>query len=264
MPDIKRRQLLTAAAGCSAGILHGTEAWTADFLPLEIFLSMRRGLPGKRAVWWYSGELLGRVDGSVAVPLLSIQGISHTQLRAVGDGSYLHTMTEAGYYGDLVTGEVVDSWLNPLNAKRCDAKHYFSSQRLLFNPDLTITRGDTAALPGDLAFNGRITGPDVKHDRVWMGEELFVNYQPPQGIPVIANSLANFEASWADATNPDLQFVPTTMQYTTINSFRPWMQMGDAVGTISMRLNGIKLASFDVADAELMKRILRDHPTYLE
>jgi hypothetical protein len=39
------------------------------------------------------------------------------------------------------------------------------------------------------------------------------------------------------------------MQYTTINGSRAWMQMGEAVETISMRLNGIKLESFDEADA---------------
>jgi hypothetical protein len=53
------------------------------------------------------------------------------------------------------------------------------------------------------------------------------------------------------------------MEYTTLNSFRSWMEMGDVAGTISMRLNGVKLPDVNQIDRQLFDRIQRDHPTFL-
>jgi hypothetical protein len=54
-------------------------------------------------------------------------------------------------------------------------------------------------------------------------------------------------------------FVPASMQYTTLNSFRPWMNMGSAAGDIMMRLNGLKLARWDQLPTALRTRIEADH-----
>jgi hypothetical protein len=261
-----RRHFLAGAGGLIAAtalfpVLPSRAA--LNLSALETFVRMRCGAPGERAYWWYSGHVLGRIAGESAEPILSVTGCSYSTCTRREDGDIGYDLVEAGYYGDPDTGEILDAWQNPLNDKRATPQHYQSGQSLIFRRDLRV-EPNTDKLPPGLDYRGRIIGPDIKADRVWMAEELFVQFPKTEGAPRFANSLANFEASANDIANPDLPFVPTTMQYTTINSFRPWMEMGSTPGTISMRLNSVKLPRREGIPASLRARIEADHPDFFD
>ena len=173
----------------------------------------------------------------------------------------LYDLIEAGYYGDLETGEIIDGdALNPLTGEMIRPAHYLSPQKLVFTTELTVEPAG-APLPPDLGFRGRITRPDCKRGRIWMSEELYVDAPAHQGEAArrISNSLANFEASLSDVAAQS-GFVPATFEYTTLNSYRPWMNMGDARGSVVMRLNAVKLETLEEAPAPLRARIIADHP----
>ncbi len=263
---ISRRQFV--GGGISLAAIAATSSQAAPFQavdglealsPLQIFTRIRCSPPGSVTTWWYSGHMLGRVSDQPASVLMSIQGASQSRITLRDDGSVLYDLIEAGYYGDPASGEVVDGEMNNvLTGQPMTPQHYLSSQSIQFFPDLTVK--PSRALPPSISYRGRITPPDVKQGKVWMAEELFVRIAGREGgKPRIANSLANFQAEVQDVlTGGD--FVPATFEYTTWNSFRPWMNMEQRNGSIMMRLNSAKLSSWTQLPAKLKDRIDSDHP----
>jgi hypothetical protein len=255
------RRRFSIAAGVVASI--GTRALgapAASLSDLELFARIRCSPAGKRTFWWYSGHMLARRSGEAARPFVSVVGASQSEITRNADGSIGYALVEAGYYGDVTTGEIADKpVINALTGAMIQPEHYLSTQKLRFLPDLTV-RPDMATLPPGLDYRGRITRPDRKGDYVWMAEELFVSLPPTAtGAARISNSLANFQVQARDLYS-DMAFVPATMQYTTVNSLRPWMNMGDTRGDVMMRLNATKLAQWSGVDAALRTRIEHDHP----
>ncbi len=267
---LNRRHLVSAAAALAgAGAIASSTLATAarGATPpgsgpsdLDLFMRIRCRSAGLRTFWWYSGEMLARRSGEAARPLVSVVGASQSEITRNPDGSISYDLVEAGYYGDIETGKIADTpIMNVLTGKMMQPEHYLSPQKLRFLPDLTVLPV-AASLPQGLDYRGRITRPDRKGDYVWMAEELFVALPATAGRGArISNSLANFQVSARDLDS-DMAFVPATMQYTTVNSLRPWMNMGNAQGDVIMRLNAIKLAQWSGVDASLRARIERDHP----
>lgn len=228
----------------------------ADREALETFLQLRCSPEGDSTFWHYSGHMLARVAGEPMRPLLSVVGASRSEIRRRADGSVVYHLIEAGYYGAPDGDGIADGPIrNSLTGAMMTPEHYLSPQTIRFTPELKVLP-EMDALPPGLVYDGRITPPDIKQGRIWMAEELFVKM--PGKAPKVLNSLANYEASLADVRAGD-SFVPATMQYTTLNSFRPWMNMGGADGDIMMRLNGLKLATWDEVPAALRQRIEADH-----
>lgn len=268
---LSRRALLAAVPGLAAMPgLAAIAAASPGLSPLETFVRIRCSPPGTRTWWWYTGQLLARIAGEPMRPLVSVVGVSHSRITRRSDGSIGYALLEAGYYGAPDKPGSVDNIaekpiINALTGAPMQPEHYLSPQSIIFTEDLAVLP-DLPALPPGLDYRGRITPPDIKNGRIWMAEELFIKAPPARNriddAQRVLNSLANFEAALDDVES-DKAFVPATMQYTTLNSFRPWMNMGSASGAIMMRLNGIKLPDWSDVPAELRARILADHPDFL-
>ena len=263
----RRRDFVKSALLMSGASLCGPRAAassladaTIQLTPLQKFVRIRCSEAGRRTSWWYSGQLLGRIGDTALRPLFSIVGASQTIGQWQDDGSFRYEMVEAGYYGDPDTGESADGpIINPLTGEMVQPQHYLSPQTIVFTPDLKVIP-DRAVSPDVGNFSGTITPPDEKGDRIWMAERLMGQlYATAERGNRVFNSLANFEASQSDV-RAESGFVPASMQYTTFNSFRPWMKMKDAVGNISSRLNALKLDRWSGVALSLRDRIKTDHP----
>jgi hypothetical protein len=230
-----------------------------EMSPLQKFLRIRSSEAGRRTFWSYSGQLLGRVGDTPLRPLFSIIGASQTIANWQDDGTIAYEMVEAGYYGNVETGEIADDPVkNPLTGELVQPEGYLSRQKITFTDELKVF--PNPPFPSEQgAFNGSITPPDEKGDRIWMAERLLgMLNETAERSRRVFNSMANFEASRSDVCGPG-GFVPATMQYTTLNSFRPWMNMGDAAGNIMSRLNAVKLDHWSDVNAVLRARIETDH-----
>jgi hypothetical protein len=223
---------------------------------------MRCATEGRPVWWWLSGHILGRLQGDAMRPVFSVQVVNRSRMIRHSDGSWTYAMVEAGYYGSARDSRIVDGkMVNELTGEMIVPEHFFERLQLRFTPDLAVAFAGSQ-LPQGSSYQGRILAPDVKGDRIWMAEELLARIPPPAGKPpIILNSLATFEASISDLEAP---FMPASMQYTTINSFRPWMNMGNQIGDLAMRLNGVKLASWAEVPEPLRRRIVADHGDALE
>lgn len=281
MVDVKRRRLL-AAASVSAAALTARSAVSAAVpsspsailqdptARLDTFCRMRCGPDGAKAWFGYEGTFFGKIEGRVAVPLMGIVGLSWNRAVEQAPGRYRYELQEAGYMVDLDTREVIDDWVNPLNGASTRPKHYRSGQETIFTPD-TVT--PATPLPHGIRYTGTISRPVVQGNSIWMSEDLLVSspnsperYDDPRmysGPTRTATSLATFLSPVDSALDPDAAFVPCTLSYTTINSWRPWMLMGETPGVISWRLVGRKVARPEDLPTETRDRIERDHPELL-
>ncbi len=256
-----RRQVLGAGLALAAPVFSfpASASGLSNVDPLEIFTRLRCAPEGRPVWWWFSGHILGRLQGEAAQPVLTIQGANVSRMVRQSDGSVVYSMIEAGYYGRPLTPGIIDGEMqNVLTGEMMTPQHFFEPLSLRFQPDLVV-RPDTSPLPPGLEFNGRLVAPDIKGNRIWMAEELFIKIPAPAGKPnILLNSLANFEASVEDIEAGG-DFVPATMQYTTINSFRSWMNMGLRAGDLNMRFNAMKLTAWDKLPPALRQRIEDDH-----
>ena len=61
----------------------------------------------------YQGVQFARIGTKRLIPLFGYAGFGNMQSRLNSDGSVNIRGTEAGYFTDLKTGQIIDSWDNP-------------------------------------------------------------------------------------------------------------------------------------------------------
>lgn len=209
------------------------------------FLRMRTAADGAPVLWVYSGVLVVKPDGAVARPVASIKGLSRSQATDQGDGRWLWTLDEAGYFCDLDTGRVAERILNPFTGEWVSPKHYRSPQRLLFS-EQGITAAD--ALPPGVEFRGEITELARLAGTVALTEDLYVKLPGSLGAdgravrPArVAASLATFTTREAQLLQSESAWIDCQFNYTTLNSFVGWLGMDGQSGVQDMRLVGVKI-----------------------
>lgn len=221
----------------------------------------------------YRGTLFGRLEGQVAVPLFQVNGFSIARATRSGPATWRLDNVEAGYYGDLETGAPLDRWINLLNGLECRVQHYRSYQHLDVLPDgiAPVRSGVTSR---DSRASATMGVPSIFNGRLWMHEDLIatapnkpksafadpLGYSGPQ---LSAASLATFSAAVRDVQSARRRFVPAQFSYQTMNSWRPFLRMGEAPGAVAFRLFGAKAETLDGVPRSLRERVLSDYPDFL-
>lgn len=240
-----------------------------DSTLLDVFVRMRSSPDGATVRWIYSGVLVGKLEGEVAVPLTRIEGMSRTRAIARSDGAWDWHLDEAGYYCDLASGQVLEQWLNPLTGHQVAPVHYRSAQRLIFRDDAVLP---AAEMPPGAKFRGEITQLASIAGILALTEDLYVSIDTraatdtqPARPRRLAASLATFTTTLAQLAQPRDQWVDCQFTYTTLNSFVGWLGMSDMAGIQNMRLVGVKCRVDDDAAVPtwLRERLTKEHPDLL-
>jgi hypothetical protein len=230
---------------------------------LRTHVRMRANADGRPAYWWYSGVFYGQISGQRTVPLIGIEGISINRCRPAGDGEFTYMLREAGWFTDMTSGAVLDDWLNPLTGRKVSPKHYYSTQQTRF-AGATIEPVLATPMP-DLEWSGYLGAPQRIADSVWSSEELFVRtVDPATGAGRVQTSLLTLHAAASDLRRSESRFVPATMAYQTLASWRPWMDMRDVPGVISWRLFGRKFVTAAELPPDIAARTRKQHPQLFE
>ncbi len=231
--------------------------------PLLTHVRMRGHQDGRRCYFSYHGTFYAQVTAQRTQALFHIEGASSARMLRQDDGSFLYSMREAGWFCDLGTHEPVAEATNPLTGKMIKPRHYNSAQQS------RLTREGVVPIlekrPPGLEYVGTIGTPTVDTDVIWSTEELLVKMPgaTPETPARVQTSLATFSSNLAELLQGPESFIGCRLNYQTLGSLLPWMEMGALTGVISWRLAGRKSDRVEEIPARVRARIEREHPDVL-
>ena len=67
--------------------------------------------------WWYCGVVFSEIDGLGNVPISQAETIMLYRTELVSADCFKVHWKEVGYFRDIASGEILDSWFNPFTGK---------------------------------------------------------------------------------------------------------------------------------------------------
>ena len=222
---------------------------------------------------WYKGRVSGQRPGEAARDLMRIIGMGAVRLLPRKDGpGYIMLRKELGYFLDLETREVIDSWENPYSGEVVTVDHIANPS---INVELKPYRGETGLYEEVEAVKSQPFLLDWSRvgDRIltenyadlWVRNPLDpVIWKRESSGPMIAiNDSNSFNVSWDDLQNQALTKVPSYGYWVHRRPWQPWMLMGQAEGGISYVCATGSAASLDNLPAQIVSLARDRHPDYL-
>ena len=274
--SLNRRATIAALAGGAAIVwVPAAKARRGADLSdhLLTYLRIRARLDGKPVFYPYRGTIFGRPFGQSAVPLFDVEGFSWVRVTPLADRHFRIDSAEAGYFLDFKTGLPLDRWTNPLNGVETQVKHYRSFAHVVASEGKLEPVLPPTPIPG-MDIKATMTAPTVLNDRIWIHEDLIAHFPNKPAVtfadareyagPMLeAASLATWSADVRDLADARHAFVPASLSYQTLGSWRPFMRMGQTPGVISWRMFGSKEPNIARVPAALSDRVLKEYPDFM-
>lgn len=277
IPFLTRRRILLGAGmtgaltmlgGCAA--TKSAAAIDRDESDADRFVRMRTSEDGKPVMWVYGGVMLVKPEGKVARPLVGVGGVSMTRATEVDPGVYDWQLDEVGYYTDLKTGKVVDTTINPFTGKEVKMPHYRAPEHFIYQDADVLPAED---LPPEIEVHGEIVRLSEVAGISAMTEDIYVslpavpakNGKPARPSRQLS-SLGTYTASTEQLDGPAGRWIDCGLNYSTMNSFAPFLGMGGVSGVQNLRLSGRKCRYLEEGAIPewFGERVSKDYPDYLE
>jgi hypothetical protein len=277
-----RRELLSAGAALALGAALPASVTAAtprtgnfDFARVEdhlqAWLKIYGDLAGNIDTYsWFGGEIFA-VTGERQPPvaLLGWEGFAVNRIVPQDDGSFRVFINECAFYKDRDSDRIIDRWRNPFTGEDCEVWQLHAGP--LTNRLTTVRRhqrkdGSFEETPfrlplyvqGDDAFVS-IEFNDVRDNALqpdaWPRES--------SGAKVRVAESMQFMTRLADLQNPALTRCDTTVAWTLLRGWLPWMLMGQAPGHLFFRSVIQKLAGPHQLPPRLVTEAERRFPASL-
>lgn len=230
---------------------------------LLAFIKVRGSLdPEEEVIYYAKGKIYGFVEGERDKPLLGYEMYNIGRNIKTGENEYQLLTNEVLLYTDLKTGEVLDQFTNPYTGEDVDVLHVWNSPV-----------NQEQKLQGKYGPWG-VNHTKVGGDMVCMNADIFLAYPSPLTVEEYpensqsnlyeASELFQFFFSEKDINNPELTSVPTTISWTRIGPWLPWMKMGQRQGSVVYQGAGYKLLEkdFDTMPKVLTDYVMKHQPKY--
>jgi hypothetical protein len=228
---------------------------------LRDFIKVRASLnPTETSVFFWTGTIYAQLPHQPYQKLFQFEGFNIGRVEAV-EGGYRMITREAAFYKDAKTGEILDTWLNPLTNQTVDVVHVWNdpvNQTMLENGPrgpfaipVTELDGDARCMWMDVTLAyptplSRAQYPEYVQNDLYVGAELF-----------------QFFYDQRDVDNPALQAVPCQNSWTRIASWVPFMKMGDRAGGLVYQCRGGRLAGgYAALSPQVRAYVERHQPKY--
>lgn len=267
---MQRRQILGGLAGLAAAapFIHTGQARAAT-LPAKLDPNNRDhiGLVQKKLIysaddrpliWWIRGNKYGSINGEIT-PLWTLNVVLFKKVKQLEDGTMDVASMEIVYKTDIETDKQLTSWRNPYNGE------VYEEEPLIMGP-LTRRFDNTgplsqSALPGAQITRSGSLGPmEIAGNDVWLLSDATVQVEREGQASFRANDLSTYHGYVSDILNPDIICAPATMTVHIIQSWHPWMNMGDREGTLITRISGAKCFEVDDIHPRIRDMVKKDHP----
>ncbi len=247
--------VLAALAAPAAGAIDIDSADDAA----EAMMKMRCSLdPAEHVVAWWKGTLFQQETGKAPIPLMGFEGYNICRSEKLEDGTWRMVSRELTFYRDLKTGQILETWDNPISGKR-------------------NTVIDVANDPVNQVFNppGRpaMALPWVQAgDRLMLTLNLPLSYPNPlqpdeyplesSGPTYAGSEHFLFFASRKDMEDPAVKNAPLTYSWTRTGPWLPWMELGQRPGGLLYVAQGAKLGSLAELPQDIQDVVRRKYPEY--
>lgn len=223
----------------------------------------------------YSGVTFAVDQQGVTTPLYGMSGISPSRTFMQPDGSVRFLANEVGLFTDLASGEVLESWRNPLTGRTLDVWHLRNGPlNFAIDPSRPLSTGGWRLLR-DVAGAAK----EFQLPLVVQGDQLLMpldaqasrrNPLKPEDWPLESTGdrlVYSEHNTWsADANEVLLRDVATpriTAAWHSHKPWRPWMLMGRTPGFIYNHLMARKIDSLDEVPAPVRAYALKHFSAFL-
>jgi hypothetical protein len=231
---------------------------------LTALAKLRGSIDGRTVMWWMKGVRYGVVD-NIVEPLFGMLIGSFQRMVPVEGEGFMLNMLELGYFTDLETGEVLDTFVNPYNGKTLT----IPEQRLGPYPVMLRTGGvELPDIPafGDIDLRTRV-GPAIVHgDDVWIRDDstVKVDSDHPMMGKHTYNELVTYRGKLSDLNNPELASAPAEITFQSLTSWREWYQADDIDGHTTARATGTKIYRLEDFPPEYLAAARERHPDIID
>ena len=249
---LSRRELMRTGSLGLAGLTLGCAPRASENLDLNdpwdrltALAKLRGDISGKTVMWWMKGVRYGVVDNEIR-PLFNMLIGSFQRMWSIPGKGFGVNMLEMGYFTDLETGEVLDTFVNPYTGKEVEVPE----QQL--GPFPVLMRPTGVVLPdlpmfGDIDLKTKVGPAIVSGDDVWIRDDSSVNVDSdhPMMGKHIYNELVTYRGSLSELNDPDVTSAAADISFTSVTSWREWFEAEDVGGHTTARANGNKISRIE-------------------
>ena len=120
----------------------------------KIYGSLQDGL----SCWWYFGGVFIDIPGQPSLPVIQAETIMVYRMETVSADVFHMHWWEIGYFRDISTGDIAQTWINPVSGARVEAPKKFEEGPARF----TLTRSGSGVHVDLIQANANVQGVDVK------------------------------------------------------------------------------------------------------
>lgn len=261
--SLKSCLVSTASAAAVALGSAGTPALALDLGKpgdaQEAMLRMISDADGKPVFRDWDVTVFAVLPGEKPKAILRMQGFNAGRLLARADGGRDLVTREVSYYQDLSTGEIIESWHNPLNGKKVCVLH-------VANDPVNSTFAQPSGAGAGVPFNIRGDIASLRLDIPLAYPNPLSPKQHPEestGPTYLASEHFIYFADTAELTSDTLRSVPTHYAWFRTGPWLPWMKMGTAPGYLLYSGQGRKYATFEELPEKIKAYTRKHYPTYV-
>jgi hypothetical protein len=236
----------------------------------------------------FHGAMYASVGTRRLMPLVGYAGTGVTKCRFLDNGTLQLRGKETGYFYDLASGDVIDTWENPFTGRTVEVYHFLNDR---IGGELTTTMPKLHV--GDDPDHGVEMNEFAPKDDdgttpfvlPWAayGDELLLEWDYAHEYPNPVTPSGWPQASTGPVINPSEHFTIFTSRaemedrdrpsahfragFSRLSPFWPWMRMGGSgvEGVMFGRLfSRTTHRGFDDVPPKILARIEHDCPDYLE
>ncbi|WP_298477793.1 DUF1838 family protein [uncultured Maribacter sp.] len=215
---------------------------------------------------WFSGHLWGIVPGEAPKALTTLQGLAKSNWKKEGN-NFTKESFDLGFFGDLETGKVLEKWKNPYTNETIEPFHFmYGGANKKVYTEKGILSGETMKpYPNNWVQSG---------DQIWLdeyGSASFTNPIQPKEWPISSagkqmhfGSSTTYVANAKQLFNPKLASCDQTFFWTAVNSWEPWLRMGQKPGFVMWRATGRKIVDVSEIPISMLDYVAKVQPNYFD
>lgn len=242
---------------------------------LEAFIRMSGSLDeAENAFGWYGARIFSVIgDHEIIRPLFDLEGFGVSRHEKQADGSYKRYQLECGFYKDINTGEIMESWENPLNGKTVKVSHIHNNPvnahlKEEFPLSFGATKDETVQmmpfiLPWTFVGETAFASFDVNLDwRSPLDPATWPEASPGERVRVSEYQQWNFPMAQLGDTSRSKIY--TNGGWQRIANWLPWMRMGQTPGHLFYRSHIKSLRGPEELSPKIRAYAEKYYPEYFE